>query len=59
MGTHNVMYLEYSESTWQLVAMAKSDQLGTSERLQEKTEKISNLPEKLQCPVMMELKYKA
>ena len=34
------MYLEYSESTWQLVAMAKSDQLGTSERLQEKIEKI-------------------
>ena len=34
------MYLEYSESTWQLVAMAKSDQLGTSERLHEKIEKI-------------------
>ena len=33
------MYLEYSESTWQLVAVAKSDQLGTSERLQ-KIEKI-------------------
>ena len=31
---------EYSESTWHLMGVAKTDQLGTSERIQEKIEKI-------------------
>ena len=34
------MYSEYSESTLQLVGVAKTDQLGSNERIQEKIEKI-------------------
>ena len=33
-------YSEYSESTWHLVGVAKADQLGSNERIQEKIEKI-------------------
>ena len=33
-------YSEYSESTWHLVGVAKTDQLGSNERIQEKIEKI-------------------
>ena len=33
-------YSEYSESTWYLVGVAKTGQLGSNERIQEKIEKI-------------------
>ena len=33
-------YSEYSESIWQLVGVAKTDQLGSNERIQEKIDKI-------------------
>ena len=35
-----MFYSEYSESTWHLVGVAKTDQLGSNERIHEKIEKI-------------------
>ena len=40
--------LEYSESTWQLVGVAKKHQLGTNERTQEKIEKIKQFAREAQ-----------
>ena len=38
-----MIYSEYYESMWQLVAITKYDELGTNERLQRKIEKIKQL----------------
>ena len=38
-----MFYSEYSESTWHLVGVANTDQLGSNERIHEKIEKIKQL----------------
>ena len=42
------IHSEHSESTWQLVGVAKIDQLGTNERIQEKIEKIKQVAREAQ-----------